>query len=48
MRVALFSGFALRISYGVFSRDVVIVIANGVGAALVAVVIACKLRDRKV
>jgi MtN3 and saliva related transmembrane protein len=45
MLVALFAGLALWIVYGLIVADIVIVIANCVGAALVAVVLACKVRD---
>jgi MtN3 and saliva related transmembrane protein len=45
MLVALFTGLALWIVYGLFSADIVIVIANCIGAALVGVVLACKMRD---
>jgi MtN3 and saliva related transmembrane protein len=45
MLVVLFTGLALWILYGLFSADIVIVIANCIGAALVAVVLACKVRD---
>jgi MtN3 and saliva related transmembrane protein len=42
---ALFAGLALWIVYGLMVEDVVIVIANCVGAALVGVVLWCKVRD---
>jgi MtN3 and saliva related transmembrane protein len=45
MLVALFAGLALWIVYGLIVEDIVIVIANCVGAALVAVVLGCKVRD---
>jgi len=45
MLVALFVGLLLWVVYGVSAADAVIVMANGVGAALVAVVLACKVRD---
>ena len=44
MLVALFAGLALWI-YTVLVEDAVIVIANGVGGALVGVVLGCKVRD---
>ena len=45
MLVALFAGLALWIVYGLMVKDVVIVIANCVGTALVGVVLGCKVRD---
>ena len=45
MLVALFAGLALWIVYGLMVEDIVIVIANCVGAALVGVVLGCKVRD---
>jgi MtN3 and saliva related transmembrane protein len=45
MLVALFIGLALWIVYGLMVEDMVIVIANCVGAALVGVVLWCKVRD---
>jgi len=42
---ALLAGLFLWVVYGVLRSDVVIVIANSVGAVLVAVVLVCKLRD---
>ena|ERR1700694_5182974 len=47
MLLALFVGLALWIGYGVFASDFVIVIANALGAVLVAIVLACKLRDMR-
>jgi hypothetical protein len=35
------------IGYGVFASDFVIVIAKALGAVLVAIVLACKLRDMR-
>ncbi len=45
MLVALFAGLALWIVYGLMVEDIVIVFANCVGAALVGVVLWCKVRD---
>lgn len=45
MLVALFAGLGLWIVYGWMIKDIVIVIANCVGAALVGVVLGCKVRD---
>lgn len=45
MLVALFAGLALWIFYGLMVEDIVIVIANCVGGALVGVVHGCKVRD---
>jgi MtN3 and saliva related transmembrane protein len=40
------AGLALWIIYGACRRDVVIMLANGVGLALVATLLAFKIRDR--
>ena len=45
MLVALFSGLALWIVYGLMAENIVIVVANSIGGALVAVVLGCKVRD---
>jgi MtN3 and saliva related transmembrane protein len=45
MLIALFSGLALWIVYGLMRSDSVIIIANGIGAALVGTVLIFKLRD---
>ncbi len=45
MLIALFSGLALWIVYGLMRTDWVIVVANGTGAALVGTVLIFKLRD---
>lgn len=45
MLLALFSGLLLWVIYGVFVGDVIIAAANMVGASLVGIVLACKLRD---
>jgi MtN3 and saliva related transmembrane protein len=42
---ALAIGLALWIVYGVFRKDLAIVLANGIGLSLVLVLIAFKLRD---
>jgi MtN3 and saliva related transmembrane protein len=47
MLVALTSGLTLWIIYGWLRGDWVIVIANAIGATLTAIVLACKLRDRR-
>lgn len=45
MLIALLAGLAVWIFYGLMVEDVVIVFANSIGAALVAVVLGCKVRD---
>jgi MtN3 and saliva related transmembrane protein len=45
MLVTLFAGLALWVVYGLIVEDIVIVIANCVGGALVGVVLGCKVRD---
>lgn len=45
MLVALVTGLMLWVVYGLLRSDWVIVVANGVGAALVAAVLIFKLRD---
>lgn len=45
MLVALDGGLVLWIIYGAFKQDWVIAAANAVGATLVSVVLACKIRD---
>jgi MtN3 and saliva related transmembrane protein len=45
MLLALTTGLALWVAYGVLKSDWVIVSANGVGAALSASVLAFKIRD---
>jgi len=42
---ALFIGLSLWVIYGILRSDLVIIIANTVGAALVGFVLVCKLRD---
>src|SRR3569623_417493 len=42
---ALLAGLFLWVVYGILRSDMVIVIANSVGAVLVAIVMTCKLRD---
>ena len=46
MLIALFAGLSLWCIYGIFKDDIVIIIANIVGAALVGTVLFCKLRDQ--
>lgn len=46
MLSALWLGLVLWVLYGVLSQDVVVIVANIVAAALVGVVLGCKLRDR--
>lgn len=41
----LFVGLLLWVAYGALEADLVIIIANAVGALLVALVLICKLRD---
>ena len=43
----LFGGLGLWIVYGALKADLVILIANSVGAALVGIVLVCKVRDAK-
>lgn len=45
MLIALFTGLALWIIYGITRGDLVIVAANGVGAVLVSAVLVFKIRD---
>lgn len=45
MLIALDGGLMLWIIYGIAKYDWVIVAANAVGATLVFIVLACKLRD---
>lgn len=41
----LFVGLSLWVAYGILEADLVIIIANAIGALLVALVLICKLRD---
>jgi MtN3 and saliva related transmembrane protein len=45
MLMALTLGLALWVVYGALRGDWVIVVANGVGAVLAAIVLGCKIRD---
>ena len=45
MLLTLFAGLSLWIVYGVTIGDPIIITANTVGAALVAFVLGCKVRD---
>ena len=45
MLAVLTSGLVLWIGYGLLKEDWVIILANGVGAALSGTVLCCKLRD---
>jgi MtN3 and saliva related transmembrane protein len=45
MLAVLTSGLVLWIGYGLLKEDWVIIVANGVGAALSGTVLYCKLRD---
>lgn len=45
MLVFVTLGLALWVIYGAIKGDLVIVVANSVGAALTGIVLACKLRD---
>lgn len=47
MLLALDGGLMLWIVYGAFRQDWVIAAANAVGASLVFIVLACKLRDMR-
>jgi MtN3 and saliva related transmembrane protein len=43
--LALFAGLSLWTIYGAVIGDAIIIAANATGAALVGIVLACKLRD---
>ena len=45
MLLILFAGLSLWIVYGATIGDPIIIVANGVGAALVGFVLGCKVRD---
>jgi MtN3 and saliva related transmembrane protein len=45
MLVALTTGLFLWVCYGLVQEDWIIVVANGVGAALSLTVLLCKIRD---
>jgi len=47
MLLALFFGLALWCIYGLVKGDLVIIIANLVGASLVGIVLFCKVRDER-
>lgn len=47
MLLALLAGLSLWIGYGAVIGNAIIMIANGIGAALVGTVLGCKLRDMK-
>jgi MtN3 and saliva related transmembrane protein len=47
MLLALVCGLLLWCIYGIVKNDVVIILANVVGAALVGIVLMCKLRDMR-
>ena len=47
MLAALTLGLGLWIVYGVLRGDRVIITANAIGATLAAIVLGCKLRDRR-
>jgi MtN3 and saliva related transmembrane protein len=47
MLAALTLGLGLWIVYGVLRGDWVIITANAIGATLAAIVLGCKLRDRR-
>jgi MtN3 and saliva related transmembrane protein len=47
MLTALTLGLGLWIVYGALHGDWVIVTANAIGAALAAIVLGCKVRDRR-
>ena len=46
MLLALFVGLSLWCIYGLVKGDVVIIVANIVGVALVGTILICKLRDK--
>lgn len=43
--LTLFSGLSLWVTYGIAIGDPIIIVANAVGASLVGLVLACKIRD---
>jgi MtN3 and saliva related transmembrane protein len=45
MLVVLTTGLLLWVCYGLLKADWIIVVSNGVGAALTGTVLGCKLRD---
>jgi MtN3 and saliva related transmembrane protein len=45
MLLTLFTGLSLWIVYGIAVSDLIIIVANATGAALVGIVLACKIRD---
>jgi MtN3 and saliva related transmembrane protein len=47
MLLALFAGLSLWIAYGAIIGDLILVAANAVGALLVGIVLACKIRDMR-
>lgn len=48
MLIALFIGLLLWVAYGVSAKDYVVLTANVIGASLVCLVLACKIRDKYV
>ena len=47
MLAVLTTGLALWVGYGVVKGDWILVLANSIGGALSATVLACKLRDMR-
>lgn len=45
MLLVLTGGLVLWVGYGLAKADLIIVLANGVGATLSGIVLVCKLRD---
>jgi uncharacterized protein with PQ loop repeat len=45
MLLTLFTGLSRWIVYGIAVSDLIIIVANATGAALVGIVLACKIRD---
>ena len=45
--IALTAGLCCWVAYGAFRQDIVIIVANSIGAALAATTLACKIRDSR-
>jgi MtN3 and saliva related transmembrane protein len=43
--IALTAGLCCWVAYGALKQDIIIIVANSIGAALAATTLACKLRD---
>jgi MtN3 and saliva related transmembrane protein len=48
MLLALLAGLLLWIAYGAVIGDIIIIVANFLGAALVGTVLGCKIRDMRI